>query len=587
MSDHRSPGPHTDPADRAVRDLADGHVRRLAELDPVLAGDLGHTERQDELPDLSPAGTADVVAACRDTLRRLAALPEPQDPDERRCARLLAERLDAHIDHAESGEPLRAVQELFGPLATVRTAFTLMPVEDEAGWATVAARMAAVPEAMAQYRESLAEGRRRGLLAAPRQVVRVAEQIEAWNAEAGGRGWFAAFAAQADVGDAVRADLDRGAAAAAGALAGLRDWLRAEYLPAAEGTPDGVGPERYRIASRYWNGADIDPDEVYAWGWSEFRRLRAEMAAEADRIVPGGTTREAMAHLDAEGGAAGIVDGGEAARAHLQKVMDETIAELDGTHFDLSGRIREVESRLAPAGSAAAPYYTPPSLDFSRPGRTWLPATPDDRYRMWDLISTWYHEGVPGHHLQLASWALRSSELSTFQTSLAGAVSADVEGWALYAELLMDELGHHTDPGTRLGYLNGQMLRAVRVVIDLGMHLSLPIPDDSPVGAGLRWTPELGREFFGRHVGGGDALADSELLRYLGGPGQAIGYKLGERAWLTGRERARAAHTARGETFDLAAWHAAALAQGTLGLDDLVPELAALPARPVRSGRPR
>lgn len=571
MSDHTHPSPVG--ADRAVRDLADDHVRRLAELDPIVAGDLGFDDRQDELPDLSPDGTAALVAAARDTLDRLAALAEPTDPDERRCARLLTERLGAQIDHVESGEPLRAVQELFGPLATVRTAFTLMPVEDDGDWATVAARMARVPAALEQYRASLSEGRRRGLLAAPRQVVRVAEQIDAWNADAAGRGWFAAFAAPAEVGAPVRADLDRGAAAASAALAELGSWLRTEYLPAAEGTPDAVGADRYRIASRLWNGADIDPDEVYAWGWSEFRRLREEMAVEAGRIVPGGSVRDAMTLLDTDGGTTGVVEGGEAARAHLQKIMDDTIAELDGTHFDLSGRIREVESRLAPAGSAAAPYYTPPTLDFSRPGRTWLPATPDDRYPMWDLISTWYHEGVPGHHLQLASWALRSSELSTFQTSLVGAVSADVEGWALYAELLMDELGHHTDPGSRLGYLNGQMLRAVRVVIDLGMHLSLRVPDDSPVGAGQVWTPELGREFFGRHVGAGDAMADSELLRYLGGPGQAIGYKLGERAWLTGRERARAAHTARGESFDLAAWHAAALAQGTLGLDDLVPEL--------------
>ncbi|MBC3192037.1 DUF885 domain-containing protein [Pseudonocardia sp. C8] len=561
---------------RRVRDLADDHVRRLAELDPIVAGDLGYAERQDELPDLSPDGIAADVAVCRDTLDRLAALPEPTDPDERRCARLLTERLGARIAHAESGEPLRAVQELFGPLATIRTAFTLMPLDGEDAWATVAARMANVPAALDQYRASLAEGRRRGLLAAPRQVVRVAEQIAAWNADAGGRGWFAAFAEPAEVGPAVRAGLDRGAAAAAGALAGLRDWLCAEYLPVAEGTPDGVGPDRYRIACRYWNGADIDPGEVYAWGWSEFRRIRAEMDAEADRVLPGATTREAMAFLDTDGGTTGVIEGGAAARAHLQKIMDSTIAELDGTHFDLSGRLRAVESRLAPAGSAAAPYYTPPSLDFSRPGRTWLPATPDDRYPLWDLISTWYHEGVPGHHLQLASWALRSSELSTFQTSLVGAVSADVEGWALYAERLMDELGYHTDPGSRLGYLNAQMMRAVRVVIDLGMHLGLRVPGDSPVGAGETWTPELGREFFGLHVGGGDALADSELLRYLGGPGQAIGYKLGERAWLTGRDRARIAHEARGETFDLAAWHAAALAQGTLGLDDLVPELAEL-----------
>jgi uncharacterized protein (DUF885 family) len=297
------------------------------------------------------------------------------------------------------------------------------------------------------------------------------------------------------------------------------------------------------------------------------------MAAEAGRVLPGSSdARAAMDHLDANGD---VVQGAEETRARLQRMMDDTVADLGRTHFDLAEPIRRVEACVAPAGSGAAPYYTMPSLDFSRPGRTWLTRTADDRYPMWDLVSTWYHEGVPGHHLQLAQWVHRAGELSSYQ-AVAGAVSANLEGWALYAERLMDELGYHTDPGTRLGYLNGQMLRAVRVVIDVGMHLSLPIPDDSPVGAGERWTPELGREFFDRHVGAPPELASSELLRYLGGPGQAIGYKLGERAWLDGRAAARRAHEAAGRPFDLKTWHMTALSQGSLGLDDLAGELAAI-----------
>ncbi|MBW0101103.1 DUF885 domain-containing protein [Pseudonocardia sp. KRD291] len=569
---------HTPNPARAVRDLADDHVDRLAALDPVLAGELGHTDGQDRLPDLSPTGQDALDALDRDTLDRLSTLTggtAPEDPDERRCARLLSERLHANLDVSASGEHLRAVQELFGPVQGIRLAFTLMPVATEQDWANVAGRMSRVPQAMREYRDSLAEGDRRGLHAAPRQVRRVAEQIDAWVGDAGGRGWFSGFADTADsasVGDAVRADLDSAAPRATEALAELAQWLRTEYLPRTEGTPDGVGAERYRLATRYWNGADIDVDEVYAWGWSEFRRLREEMTVEAGRIKPGAGAAEVMAHLDLHGD---VVTGGEAARARLQTMMDDTIADLGRTHFDLAEPLRTVEARLAPAGSAAAPYYTPPTLDFSRPGRTWLPVTADDRYPMWDLISTWYHEGVPGHHLQMAQWAYRAADLSSYQANV-GSVSANLEGWALYAELLMDELGYHTDSGSRMGYLNGQMLRAVRVVIDIGMHLSLPIPDDSPVGAGLRWTPELGREFFRAHVGGSDELVDSELLRYLGGPGQAIGYKLGERAWLAGREAARRAHTGRGEEFDLKTWHMTALSQGSLGLDDLVGELAAI-----------
>jgi uncharacterized protein (DUF885 family) len=231
---------------------------------------------------------------------------------------------------------------------------------------------------------------------------------------------------------------------------------------------------------------------------------------------------------------------------------------------------------IAPPGSAAAPYYTRPSQDFSRPGRTWLPTLGRTRFPLWDLVSIWYHEGVPGHHLQLAQWAYVSAQLSTYQTSL-GSVGANVEGWALYAERLMDELGYFSDPGERLGFLDAQQLRSVRVVIDIGMHLELPVPDDAEgsleAHRGQPWTPELARAFLGENSGADLAFLDSELVRYLGIPGQAISYKLGERAWLEGRE---AAKKARGADFDLKAWHMAALSQGSLGLDDLAAELARL-----------
>ncbi|MFD7512414.1 DUF885 domain-containing protein, partial [Streptomyces sp. NPDC059853] len=266
------------------------------------------------------------------------------------------------------------------------------------------------------------------------------------------------------------------------------------------------------------------------------------------------------------------IDGEEEMRVWLQELMERAIRDLDGTHFDLADPIKRVEARIAPPGSAAAPYYTRPSLDFARPGRTWLPTLGETRFPVWNVVSTWYHEGVPGHHLQLAQWVLVQERLSRFQVSV-GSVSAATEGWALYAERLMDELGYLTDPAHRLGYLSGQMLRAVRVIIDIGMHLGLKVPAGESYHPGEVWTPELATEFFRIHTGTEPEYTRSELTRYLGMPGQAISYKLGERAWLTGREAAR---TARGEAFDLKSWHMAALSLGSLGLDDLTDELAAL-----------
>lgn len=140
----------------------------------------------------------------------------------------------------------------------------------------------------------------------------------------------------------------------------------------------------------------------------------------------------------------------------------------------------------------------------------------------------------------------------------------------------MDELGYFGTPGSRLGYLDWQLVRAIRVVVDIGMHLGLPIPADSPVGAGETWTPELARAFFRAHSGRPPEFVDSEIGRYLGLPGQAIGYKVGERAWLAGREAARAARRPYGGGFTLKSWHMAALSLGSLGLDDLADELGRL-----------
>jgi uncharacterized protein (DUF885 family) len=559
-------------ADRGptVRALADDYVRRLADLDTMVATSLGTHPGDDRVPDLSPAGQQ-----AQDDLARavLAGLPAAhvRDDDDRRCARLLRERLEAQLAVSDAGEHLRAVRNLFGPHQQVRQLFVLMPTATPQDWECVAARLHRVPVAYQGYVASLAEGSARGLHAASRQVATVVAQLDDWSAGQHGS-WFHDFVATApgDLPPAVRDDLAHAATAAATAATELRHWLAAEYLPATAGTPDAVGPERYALGARLATGADLDLEEAYAWGWEEFRRLDAELCAEADRVLPGAPPVAAMRHLDEHGEA---VVGVAEVRAWLQELMDTAIDDLDGEHFAIEGPVRRVEAMIAPPGSAAAPYYTRPTLDFSRPGRTWLPTLGQTRFPLWNLVSTWFHEGVPGHHLQLAQWTWLSDRLSTYQTTV-GSVSSGTEGWALYAERLMDELGRLTVPGSRLGYLDAQQMRAVRVVIDIGMHLRLRVPADSPLHAGATWTPEVAREFFGAHSGRDAAFLDSEVVRYLGWPGQAISYKLGERAWLAGREAARAAAAARGEAFDLAAWHAAALSLGALGLDDLTDELA-------------
>ncbi|GAA2359296.1 DUF885 domain-containing protein [Streptomyces sp. XM4011] len=552
------------------RALADSYVDALVELDPITGTYLGVAESAERLPDYSPEGHEARADLARRTLRELTeaeSRPGADSDAERRCARLLRERLTADLAVHEADEHLRAVSNLFSPVHDVRSVFSLMPTETEDDWARVARRLSAVPASLESYRAALAAGLERGLPAGPRQVTTVIGQLEEWIADGAEKSWFAQFVAEGP--EALRTELTEGARAATAAITDLREWLAGTYSPGVAGAPQIVGRERYARWVRYWNGTDLDLEEAYAYGWSEFHRLNAEMRTEAAKILPGATPWEALRHLDTEGEA---VEGVEEIRVWLQELMDEAIEALDGTHFELADRVKRVESMIAPPGSAAAPYYTSPSLDFSRPGRTWLPTMGETRFPVYDLVSTWYHEGVPGHHLQLAQWAHVADQLSRYQTTV-GMVSANAEGWALYAERLMDELGFLNNAERRLGYLDCQMMRAVRVIIDIGMHLELEIPADSPFHPGERWTPELAQEFFGQHSGRPADFVESELVRYLGMPGQAIGYKLGERAWLRGREAARAAH---GDAFDAKKWHMAALSQGSLGLDDLEAELSAL-----------
>ncbi|MFJ4771982.1 DUF885 domain-containing protein [Streptomyces uncialis] len=554
------------------REVADAYVDELIALDPVTGTYLGVRASSSALPDYSPAGQEGLAELARRTLARLEAAEARPGADtdiERRCARLLRERLTAELAVHDAHEGLRAVGNMHSPAHSVREVFTLTPADTDEDWAAIAARLRAVPGALAGYRESLGRGLERGLYAGPRPTATFVEQLAEWTGpDADGLTWFEQFVAPGP--ETLRAELTAAARTATQAFAELRDWMAEVYAPTVEGAPDPVGRERYARWSRYFNGTDLDLDEAYAYGWAEYHRLLAEMRTEAEKVLPGAATPwVALAHLDVHGR---HIEGVEEVRVWLQELMDKAVEALDGTHFDLADRVRVVESRIAPPGSAAAPYYTAPSEDFSRPGRTWLPTMGLDRFPVYDLVSTWYHEGVPGHHLQLAQWAHVREDLSRYQAGIGG-VSANCEGWALYAERLMDELGFLADPEERLGYLDAQMMRAARVIVDIGMHLELEIPAGSPFHPGERWTPELAQEFFGAHSSRPADFVESELTRYLSIPGQAIGYKLGERAWLLGRERAQRRH---GDAFDAKAWHMAALSQGSLGLDDLVDELSRL-----------
>lgn len=546
----------------AVGRLADRYVDELDALDPCEATGRGITTYDHLLTDHSPEGEAARAELTRRTLQSLDALT-PDDAADERCAELLGDRLRLRLDLYDAGEHLRALRIIGSPVEGLRAAFDQMPRDTDDAWAVLAARLDAVPAAYAQLRESVALGIERGVLAAPRQADACAEQLATWaGIEPGSSSFWAELAAGAPA--ALRTRLDTAITAADRACAELADWLRTTYRRAAADVPDAVGAEAYERWARQWLGARLDVADAYAWAWDDLAAIEADMAATAERIVPGATIDDAMRHLDRHGDA---VHSAEALRDWLQELVDRTIDELGRDAFTIAEPLRRCEVMLAPPGSAAAQYYTVPSPDFSRPGRTWNPASGRARFPLWNEVSTCFHESVPGHHLQLATWVHLAPQLGAYATS--EFVSGNIEGWALYAEWFMDERGAFTDPGQRMGYLVAQQLRATRVIVDLGMHHALRFPTGQPFHPGEVMTPELGRQFLFAHAGTDEVFLASEWVRYLGWPAQAISYKLGQRVWLEGRDAARARAAADGRPFDLKAWHAAALGLGSTGLDAL------------------
>jgi len=554
--------------DTPVHRLCDSYVDDYVRLEPTVATALGISGHDDRLPDLSPDGHAERAELTAKALRAVGEL-EPVDESERDAKAVFTERLGIEQEVYEAGLVDSSLNVLASPAQEVRQAFDLMPTDSPDAWRAIAARMAAVPDALASYRESLRYAAGRGTVAAERQVRKVAEQCTTWAGLGDEPAFFAALASSAS-SDSVRADLDRAATAAGQAYADLAAFLRDELLPKAP-EKDAVGADVYALWSRMYLGARLDLQEAYEWGWAEFTRIETEMKQVADRIQPGAGIRAASDALDAD--QRYHIAGVEPFREWMQDLSDRALADLRGVHFEIPDPIMRLDCKIAPPGGGSGAYYTGPSDDFTRAGAMWWALPPDtNEFTTWREVSIVYHEGVPGHHLQIATATHEAQRLNKYQRLLCW-VPAYSEGWALYAERLMQEFGYLTDDGNLMGMLNENLFRAARVIVDIGMHLELEIPRGTGFHEGERWTPELGLEFMLTRTITPESLVRDEIDRYLGWPGQAPSYKLGERLWLSARDDARAR---AGADFDLKEFHMQALRMGQMGLDTLHERLAAL-----------
>ena len=552
--------------DSEIARIADRYVSELAAAHPNLATSLGIPGGEDQLSDYSPDG-AEARAAIRERTRADLQAATVESERDRVARDVMLERFDTEAEGEAEGDHLRSLNILASPLQNTRQVFDLMPRESTEDWERIAARLPRVAGALAQYRASLAAGLETGLVVAQRQVAGGVRQCRVWSGAEGGGSFFGGLVSQAEgVSDGLRRSLESGAASADAAYGEMGDWLESTYLPHAE-PRDPVGAERYQRAARAFNGITLDLEETYQWGWEEVWRIGDAMRATADQISPGASVAEAVDLLERDDARA--IEGEDAFRDWMQQTQDDTMRALNGTHFDLPEPVQRIEAMIAPPGGALAMYYTGPTEDFSRPGRTWYPTGGATRFPLWRELSICHHEGVPGHHLQIGMTRWLGESLTRYQRLLAG-TSGYVEGWALYAERLMEELGYVDEPHYRLGLLSSQGLRAARVVLDIGMHLELPIPERESEHGGEIWNPEWALPFLQDRSHFPAQMLASEVDRYLGWPGQAISYKVGEREWLAARASAR---SASGPDFDLKRFHADALDLGPMGLAQLRDEM--------------
>ena len=537
-----------------IFELSDIFIDEAAALSPMSCTYLGKDVDQDKLDDFSIAGMAKMAQLTRETLAKLQALV-PIDEIDRIAKTVMEERLNSSLELHDSLEEHVLWNVLTSPPSNIRSIFELMPRKNDKDFSNIAARLLAVENAHKQWISTIAEVAKSGKTTAQRQVLGVIEQLESYA-----DGGYSQMCKNFDP-DSKYPDMHSAAKSAEASSAKTAQYLKNEYFAIANPN-DAVGAQRYAVWARYFTGAKLDLRATYEWGIADLKAINDRMWAIAEQIKPGAKTlREVADFLDHD--PKYVIKGKDNVIKYLQDFTDAAIKRMDGEYFEIDERIKVCEARLAPGGSASAPYYNPPSEDLSRPGTTWIPMLGKDEVSSWHLVSTWYHEAVPGHHLQIATATIEKDRLTRFQRT-AATISGYAEGWALYAERFMNELGAFDEPGIEMGYLSAQALRAARIVVDIGMHLGYTDFD------GNVWNAESSRKLLNEQALLDEDHSRSETDRYLGWPGQAISYKVGERVWMSAREDAKGR---LGANFNMKKFHTFALKIGPMGLDTFAEEM--------------
>ena len=553
-------GADTKPARAAgtvLQEVLTDYEKFAKRIDPIAAGQRGDLEALAKWPDNSPEAVAENLRLLQAMRTQLVALADAKLSDEEALNRdLLRERVEldlAGLPFDEERIPFNTGDGFFTVPNYAADGVVLRSEPQARAWI---AKLAAVPAYYAIETANMRRGGQTGFVR-PRLVVeRNARALQARAAQPAERNALLKpiNALPATMPEALRQSLQAEAVEIVRskilpAEKALADFFQSEYLPRASASigigeqPDGKNYYRYLI--RRHTSTNLTPEEIHKIGLAEVARIREEMLAVMAEIGFKGSIAEFVAQLRTDKRFIAASTG-----EYVEKVRDlakRADAKLP-TFFRTLPRLTYGVRVLAPELKDSSSGYNPGSPEQGIAGFILVNPGPVDQSPLYGMPAWALHEGVPGHHLQIAL-AQERTDLPVFRRN--SDINAYVEGWALYSERLGIEMGMYRTPYEHFGRLSLEIWRASRLVIDTGMHV-------------MGWTREQAVAYLRENTALSELFLNYEVDRYIGWPAQALGYKLGE---IRIRQLRARAEKELGPKFDLRAFHDAVLLPGPMPLD--------------------
>ena len=511
-------------------------------------------------PDLSPAA---LQASHEGDKAVIAALdrfdPQALTAEDRLNRDLFRRQYLANIDSYEYGSQYTPISQRGGLASMHRMADVVVfrTVQDYEQWLT---RISTLDRLVDQNIDLMREGVKRGQVP-PRVILqRVPPQLEKQIVTDPTKSpFYEAFAKMPDsIPAAEQARLQAAARAAitrtvVPSYTKLRDYVVNDYLPRTResvglwDTPNGV--ERYAELARFYTTTNLTPDEIHEIGLKEVARIRGEMMKVIAQTGFKGSFDEFLTYLRTDPKFR-YTDPQQLLQAYeaMAKRVDPKLPQYFGKLPRMPYGVRPIAEQVAPDTTTA--YYQGPAMDGKRAGYYYVNLYKPEERPKYEIPVLTIHEAVPGHHLQI-SLAQELGELPKFRRDFEA--TAFVEGWALYSESLGEEMGFYADPYDKFGQLTYEMWRAVRLVVDTGLHHK-------------KWSRQQAIDYFKANAAKTELDIINETDRYIGNPGQALAYKIGE---LKIKQLRGEATSQLGEAFDIRAFHDVVLGSGAIPLDVL------------------